>query len=239
MRSPRIAPPVNGRGRDRRRRCRRVCPACAIRLREPLRRACDLPAPGGPVIPTTRARPGPREERAGGAPARRPVALDRARSPGRSRAGCPASDASGERCEADGRRADGGASSTPPSASRLLRDHEPLDLARALADRAELDVAVELLDREVLDEAVAAVDLDARARCTRTATSDGVELGLRRRAASPARPRPCAAAAAIGQERARRRSRSPCRRGRTGSPRTRRSACRTAAAPSRSASAAS
>ena len=102
---------------------------------------------------------------------------------------------------------------------QLLGDDELLDLARALADRAELDVAVELLDREVLREPVAAVDLD---RAVGRAHRDlgGVELGLRRELRDGL-PRVLGRRRPLASGGARRRSRSPSRRGRTGSPGTR------------------
>ena len=114
-------------------------------------------------------------------------------------------------------------------AEQLARDDEPLDLARALADGEELDVAEVLLGRIVLDEAVAAVDLDAvvgglapRSR-SRTAWPSTTRASCARRGPSGTR-RDRSAAAPL-------RSASRCRPASTGSPGTRRSAGRTAAAP--------
>ena len=112
-----------------------------------------LPAPGGPVMPTTTRVPGAvaqvrRSEltRLGGSPFSMPVAARASARAGRLREIC----------------------SRPVAVHQLFeqlpRDHQPLDLAGAFADGAELDVAVELLHRIVLDEAVAAVNLDGLVR---------------------------------------------------------------------------
>src|SRR5687768_12150748 len=166
MRSPRIAPPVNGEDGstatmptvDPRRLY--SCATFSARV--------DFPAPGGPVSPSTRARPvrgnrggrrqgtaapGPSAETGGGGARARPLPTRRPRLPDRS-GGC--------RPRRPLRRAP--PSPEPGTGSCLFRqqaprDHEFLDFARSFADRAELHVAIELLDREVLDEPVAAVDL--------------------------------------------------------------------------------
>ena len=44
------------------------------------------------------------------------------------------------------------------------RDHKPLNFARAFADRAEFNVSIEFFGRIILDEAVAAMDLNALVR---------------------------------------------------------------------------
>src|SRR5450432_203627 len=177
MRSPRIAPPVKGeegstatmptRFPSDRHSCARRCTSV------------DLPAPGGPVIPTTRARP-VREYRAreiSGAPPSR----SSAEIAWPIRRGWPVitpstrREASGEGLIREWRTcgpADGGR-----SGEEALGNHEPLYLARSLADRAELHVPIELLDGIVLDESVASVDLDGFFR--RANRNFGcVELGL-------------------------------------------------------------
>ena len=119
-------------------------------------------------------------------------------------------------------------------AEQRPRDHEPLDLARALVDLGDLRVAVVALGRELLRVAVAAEDLDRLAGL--------VARDRARRTASPARPRPCAAArrpSAAPRARPARappRSRSACRRASAGSRRAARSGRRTRGAPSRTPS---
>src|SRR5258706_14107276 len=150
MRSPRIAPPVNGDDGStatiptvlpRRRR------ACARRST-----SVDLPAPGGPVIPKTRALPA--RAKSGpvisGAPPltstpemARPMSRARpARTPSRRVAS-----------------SDSTLNSRLSTRQEALGDDELLDPGRALADRAELDVAAELLPGECLDEPVPAREL--------------------------------------------------------------------------------
>ena len=110
-------------------------------------------------------------------------------------------------------------------------DHEPLDLARALVDLRDLRVAEVALDRELGRVAVAAEDLDRLAGLPpRDARREELRLraGLAVRLAAGRAATPRAARAA-----APRRSRSPCPRACTGWRRTRRSACRTAAARAR------
>jgi hypothetical protein len=140
IRSPRIAPPVNGDEGS----------TATTATRSPRRRydwtrrctSVDFPAPGGPVIPTIRARPvlGKSARKRSAAPASvstadsaRPMSRTR---PARTPSAIPAAVAAG--------------SSSCAVREKALRDHELLDLARPLADRAELDVAVELLDGKSL-----------------------------------------------------------------------------------------
>src|SRR6185369_2626850 len=116
----------------------------------------DLPAPGGPVMPTTRARPlraktPARTSRASGRPSSTSVmARASARtSPPRT----PATSAGTEES------ATAALPHHPAQAQELAGDDQALDLARALADRAQLRVPKVALHRVVLDVAVAPVDL--------------------------------------------------------------------------------
>src|SRR6266540_862349 len=164
MRSPRIAPPVKGEEGST-----ATIPTVSPRRRYACARRCarvDLPAPGGPVMPTTRARPvrgksGPRisgappflstaliaRPMARGRPARTPSTIDR--KPSAVSREWRLLTANGSRLTAHGSRR-----------QKAFRDDQFLDLRGALADGAQFDVAVELLDGKVLDEAVAAVDLE-------------------------------------------------------------------------------
>src|SRR6266508_718906 len=164
MRSPRIAPPVKGEEGST-----ATIPTVLPRRRYAWARRCarvDLPAPGGPVMPKTRARPvrGKRGHRIPGAPpflstaliarpmaracpARTPSTIDRKPSAvSRERRLLTAN---GSRLTAHGSRR-----------QEALGDDQFLDFGGPLADGAQFDVAVELLDGKVLDEAVAAVDLE-------------------------------------------------------------------------------
>ena len=158
MRSPRIAPPVNAAGGIDGDDADRLPVLAQIRGRG-ASTSVLLPAPGGPVMPTTRALPVRGVERREQLAQRLRARGSQVEIAGRQRARIAGEHAGDEIVE-------------PARAITLLqqlpRDHQALDLAGAFADGAELDVAVELLDRVVLDEAVAAVDLHGLVRrCAR------------------------------------------------------------------------
>ena len=129
----------------------------------------------------------------------------------------------------------------PAVAEDLPRDDQPVDLARALVDLGDARVAEVALDRVLLGVAVAAVDLErlasspaAPSRRRRAWRSPLPSSSARRRLRlRPWRRRPG------GSGGAPRRRRSPCRRGRSGWPGSRRSGCRRPCAPSRTTTAAS
>ena len=115
----------------------------------------------------------------------------------------------------------------------LARDDHLLHLVGALADLGQLGVAQVALDVELARVAVAAVDLDGGVA--------GAHRRRARRSTWPSTTRAWCAALLVLQPAprarpagARRPARSPCRRACTGSPGSRRWACRTARAPWRS-----
>src|SRR6266536_4665338 len=198
MRSPRIAPPVKGEEGST-----ATIPTVLPRRRYACARRCarvDLPAPGGPVTPTTRARPvrGKSGPRISGAPPFFSTALI-ARPMARGRpARTPSTTDLDSRFQISGSREwllSFTASYSGPGIWNLLEpglwslaareetlgDDQLLDFGGALADGAQFDVAVELLDGKVLDEAVAAVDLE-RAVCHADRHLGGVVLRLGREA---------------------------------------------------------